>query len=86
MAMGKAVVRRGESREVEQMKGALTCREAEVLAQLIHGRTNKEIASLLGCSPKTIEFHVRNILWKCGQRSRRTLSSVTLECSQRTAL
>jgi DNA-binding NarL/FixJ family response regulator len=49
---------------------ALTRREREVLQLVLTGDSNKEIALRLGCSVKTAEFHVKNILTKSGQASR----------------
>jgi DNA-binding CsgD family transcriptional regulator len=44
-----------------------------VLARLLQGDTNKEIAAHLRCTKRTIEFHVRNILKKAGCKSRSKL-------------
>ncbi|HXK17488.1 MAG TPA: helix-turn-helix transcriptional regulator, partial [Polyangiaceae bacterium] len=48
----------------------LTAREQEVLGLLRDGRANKEIADTLGCSVRTVEFHVTNLLRKVGASSR----------------
>jgi DNA-binding NarL/FixJ family response regulator len=48
----------------------LSQREAEVLALLAHGLSNREIASRLVISAKTVEHHVSQILSKLGLRSR----------------
>jgi len=42
----------------------LTERETEVLRQLAHGHTNREIAELLTVSEETIKTHIGNILAK----------------------
>lgn len=39
-------------------------RETEVLRQLAHGRTNREIAAALGVAEETVKTHVGNILSK----------------------
>ena len=44
----------------------LTRRESEVLEQLAHGLTNKEIALALGISYETVKEHVQHILRKVG--------------------
>ena len=43
---------------------ALSERETEVLRQLAHGRTNREIADTLHVSEETVKTHVGNILSK----------------------
>jgi DNA-binding NarL/FixJ family response regulator len=48
----------------------LTERELEVLVHVAAGARNREIASSLNVSIKTVEFHLRNILSKLGVRSR----------------
>jgi DNA-binding CsgD family transcriptional regulator len=48
----------------------LTPREAEVLALLAKGRTNRQIGSTLYISEKTASVHVSNILAKFGAASR----------------
>ncbi|MEP7020338.1 MAG: AAA family ATPase [Pseudonocardiales bacterium] len=49
---------------------ALTARERDVLALLVEGRTNRQIASQLYISEKTVSVHVSNILAKLKVRSR----------------
>jgi two-component system, NarL family, nitrate/nitrite response regulator NarL len=48
----------------------LTRREQQVLAELRRGRTNKEIAALLGVSLTTINKHVQQVLKKLKVRTR----------------
>ena len=48
----------------------LTEREREVLALMIEGLNNTQIAGRLGVSPSTIKSHVSNILSKLGVASR----------------
>jgi DNA-binding CsgD family transcriptional regulator/tetratricopeptide (TPR) repeat protein len=48
----------------------LTPREAEVLALLAAGRSNRQIAQALFISPKTVSVHVSNILAKLGVAGR----------------
>ena len=47
----------------------LTPREAEVRSHLLEGTSNKEIASLLQISPRTVEVHKSRVLEKLGQNS-----------------
>ena len=48
----------------------LTPREAEVLALVAAGRSNRRIAEALFISPKTASVHVSNILAKLGVATR----------------
>ena len=48
----------------------LTQRESEVLKQLAHGLTNKEIAQTLSISYETVKEHVQHILRKVGVSDR----------------
>jgi DNA-binding CsgD family transcriptional regulator len=52
----------------------VTDREADVLRLVIDGLANKEIASALGLSPRTVEKHVESLLRKAGARSRTELA------------
>jgi len=51
-------------------KLGLTPREAEVLALVAAGRSNRQIAQALFISPKTVSVHVSNLLAKLGVASR----------------
>ena len=48
----------------------LTTREAEVLRQVAHGKSNQQIAAALGISEATVRTHVSNILSKLHLTSR----------------
>lgn len=48
----------------------LTAREMEVLQRLVEGKSNKEIAQVLGVSARTVNFHLDNIYSKLGVSSR----------------
>ena len=50
--------------------GGLTDREAEVLAQIASGATNKQAAAALFISEKTVARHLANIFAKLGLSSR----------------
>lgn len=56
----------------------LTPREAEVLALLAAGNTNKEIAAELVLSPATVERHVTNLYRKIGARRRADATAYAL--------
>ena len=51
-------------------RDALTSREQEVIQLLDAGLRNAEIAATLSISPKTVEYHISNLLAKLGARSR----------------
>lgn len=53
-----------------EMEVPLTQRESEVLRQLAHGLTNKEIGQALGISYETVKEHVQHILRKIGVNDR----------------
>jgi DNA-binding NarL/FixJ family response regulator len=61
----------------------LTPREQDVLAHLLEGRTNCEIARALHISPKTVDIHRSNLLAKLSVRN--TLALVIRVLSYRFA-
>ena len=52
----------------------LTPQELQVARMLAGGRTTREAAAALFLSPKTIEYHLRNVYLKLGVRSRAELA------------
>lgn len=54
--------------------GLLTEREVSILQYLTEGCTNKEIARELGIKERTVEFHLGNLMYKVGVRSRLELA------------
>ena len=48
-----------------------TSREQQIIACLMEGFSNKEIGQMLGISPRTVKFHVANILQKFSVKNRR---------------
>ena len=69
--MGEHADRRLSRRQAEQLGSeGLTRREVGVVQLLAVGRTNREIASELFLSTRTVDAHVRNILRKLDCRSR----------------
>ncbi|WP_433018984.1 response regulator [Kribbella sp. CA-294648] len=57
----------------------LTEREHDLLAELVRGRTNEEIALRLGLTPKTVRNYVSNILAKLHARDRTHLVVIARE-------
>lgn len=51
-------------------EAGFTARESEVFAWLREGKRNSEIGLILGCSARTIDKHVQNILRKTGAETR----------------
>jgi HD-GYP domain-containing protein (c-di-GMP phosphodiesterase class II) len=52
------------------LPAGLTSREAQVLARLARGLTNKEMGAALGISPRTVQHHVEHIYEKLGISTR----------------
>jgi DNA-binding NarL/FixJ family response regulator len=50
-----------------------TNREQQIMVCLVEGFSNKEIGQTLGISPRTVKFHVANILHKLNIKNRRYL-------------
>ena len=61
------------------LPNGLTVREAEVLRLVASGRTNKQLASELGLSEKTIERHLSNIFTKIGVSTRAAATAFAFE-------
>lgn len=53
----------------EEPEPRLTPRETEVLRLVAQGKTNREIAALLGISPKAVSVHRSNLMAKLGLHS-----------------
>jgi len=62
-------------RSDDRAREELTPQELQVALVVTEGATNKEAASRLFLSPKTIEFHLRNAYRKLGVRSRTELAN-----------
>ena len=61
---------RGSGAEQDELGTLLSSREREVLRLLAEGMTDREIASALAISPRTVESHVSSVLRKLGVRNR----------------
>ena len=74
-----AAARRAESASVAQRRDSLTQREQEVLALVVAGKLNKQIADELGISIKTVEVHRSRVMQKMGANSVAELVQLTLK-------
>jgi RNA polymerase sigma factor (sigma-70 family) len=72
---------RARREEARRRVGHLTPREREVLDLVVAGRANKEIASALGLSPKTVEVHRARVMEKMEVDSLADLIKVAMQAS-----
>ena len=54
----------------------LTTREGEVLSWLSKGKTNRDIAQILGLSPRTVDKHLEQIYAKLGVENRTAAAAI----------
>lgn len=64
---------------LQQRFASLTPREREIMAKIVRGETNKEIAEALSVSGKTVEVHRANVMKKMKTRSLAELIQIALE-------
>jgi DNA-binding CsgD family transcriptional regulator len=69
-ALGARGIPRGPRPETRTNVAGLTHREMEILALLVQGRSNREIADRLYLSPRTVEKHIASIFAKLGVTTR----------------
>ena len=55
---------------------ALTPRETEVLSWLAKGKTNRDIADILGMSPRTVNKHLEHVFEKLGVETRSAAAAI----------
>ncbi len=61
----------------------LTTREGEVLAWLSKGKTNRDIAQILGLSPRTVDKHLEQIYAKLGVENRTAAAAIATNSNRR---
>lgn len=64
------VLRRVAADHGRMKSAALTPRESEVLSWLAKGKTNRDIADILGMSPRTVNKHLEHVFEKLGVETR----------------
>ena len=61
----------------------LTTREGEVLSWLSKGKTNRDIAQILGLSPRTVDKHLEQIYSKLGVENRTAAAAIAVNARHR---
>ena len=61
----------------------LTTREGEVLSWLSKGKTNRDIAQILGLSPRTVDKHLEQIYAKLGVENRTAAAAIATNTNRR---
>jgi DNA-binding NarL/FixJ family response regulator len=61
----------------------LTTREGEVLSWLAKGKTNRDIAQILGLSPRTVDKHLEQIYAKLGVENRTAAAAIAANAGRR---
>ncbi len=60
----------------------LSRRETEVLGWVSQGKTNSEIGTILGISPRTVQKHLERIYSRLGVENRHAAMTMALEAMQ----
>jgi DNA-binding CsgD family transcriptional regulator len=63
----------------------LTTREGEVLSWLSKGKTNRDIAQILGLSPRTVDKHLEQIYAKLGVENRTAAAAIAANAARKNA-
>jgi DNA-binding response OmpR family regulator/DNA-binding CsgD family transcriptional regulator len=61
----------------------LTTREGEVLSWLAKGKTNRDIAQILGLSPRTVDKHLEQIYAKLGVENRTAAAAMAANATRK---
>lgn len=73
------IARKVRQVRARQLLSQLTTRERQVVDIVCDGASNKEVAGMLGISPRTVEIHRANILNKLGLRNAVGLVRLSME-------
>ena len=78
---GPCAIRVGRSLKfaVSDVRVGLTAQELQVSLFVAQGLSNREVAGHLFLSPRTIDFHLRNVFSKLGVSSRAELARLQLD-------
>jgi DNA-binding NarL/FixJ family response regulator len=69
--------------EILRKNFELTAREAEVLLWLAQGKSNRDVASILACSPRTVNKHLEQIYQKLQVENRTAAAMLALRALSR---
>lgn len=75
VAAGGVVFRVESDERQRPISDVLSGRERQIVAAIVSGRTNKEIAHQLHISPKTVEWHIARVYARAGLHSRAELAA-----------
>lgn len=76
LLLAQGTQREGDAARLEQ--ASLTTRETEVLSWLAKGKTNRDIADILGLSPRTVNKHLEHIFDKLGVETRSAAAAIAV--------
>ena len=73
----------GSDDEILRKNFELTAREAEVLLWLAQGKSNRDVAAILACSPRTVNKHLEQIYQKLRVENRTAAAMLALRVLNR---
>ena len=75
-------IRHAEPASAPMAQFSLTPRENDVLGWLAKGKTNRDIAEILGMSPRTVNKHLEHIFIKLGVETRSAAVALAIGCQR----
>jgi len=66
-----------------QKQLALTSREAEILAWISRGKTNRDVGEILSISPRTVNKHLEQVFTKLGVENRAAATARAIKALSR---